>query len=71
MTKKTIAHWRCLYSIDEPKYMVDDNIFNELETIATPELCEQLVGVLVQDLEIDRKTLYRELTTILNDITDF
>jgi len=67
----TIAHWRRLYSIDEPKYMVDDNIFNELETIVTPEFSEQLVGVMVQDLEIDRKTLYRELTNILNDIIDF
>jgi hypothetical protein len=67
----TIAFNKRIYFIDDPiNSVVDWSVFDEVNKIAKPEVYTELVGVVVEDPKIGRKSLYRELTKILHDINN-
>lgn len=67
----TITFNRRTHFIEDPKTMlVEWSIFDEIKQITIPEVYTELVGVVVEDPKIGRKSLYRELTKILHDINN-
>ena len=66
----TIAFNKRIHFMEEPEIMLQWTVFDELHQIATPEVYTELVGVIVEDPKIGRKSLYRELTKILHDINN-
>jgi hypothetical protein len=73
--ENTIGHDRFIHFLESTKPdflydMRDNNVFIELTQMTTPNLCSRLYSVIVEDPIIGRKSLYKELTQILREISE-